>query len=72
MKLYQLGLLVTDGLQPGTLDEMTLQAIASFQQRMNEQYDLNLPGIDPTNPDAIIDTQTLQAIQQATPDMFAE
>ena len=51
---------------------MTLQAIASFQQRMNEQYDLNLPGIDPTNPDAIIDTQTLQVIQQATPDMFAE
>ena len=47
------------------LDSYTLQAIASFQQAMNEQYDLQLPGIDPTNPDSVVDEQTLLALQNA-------
>ena len=32
---------------------------------MNEQYDLQLPGIDPTNPDSVVDEQTLLALQNA-------
>ena len=60
MKLYQLQLLLNPETQQGVLDSYTLQAIASFQQAMNEQYDLQLPGIDPTNPDSVVDEQTLQ------------
>ena len=65
MKLYQLQLLLNPETQQGVLDSYTLQAIASFQQAMNEQYDLQLPGIDPTNPDSVVDEQTLLALQNA-------
>ena len=36
MKLYGLGLLSTDGLQAGILDQKALQVVAKFQTRMNE------------------------------------
>ncbi|MBQ8111502.1 MAG: peptidoglycan-binding protein [Clostridia bacterium] len=62
MRLYSLGLLSTDGLQPGVLDAPTLQAVAEFQTRMNEQYGAGLPVIDPGDPNAIIDEVTLQAL----------
>ena len=64
MKLYQLGLLSTDGVEVGVLDTATLQAIAGFQTYMNETYDMNLPVIDPSNPDSVIDAQTLSQLQQ--------
>ena len=32
---------------------------------MNENYDLQLPGIDPTDPNAIVDEQTLLLLQNA-------
>ena len=64
MKLYQLGLLSTVGLEPGELDTATLQAIASFQTYMNETYDMDLPVIDPSNADSVIDAATLAQLQQ--------
>lgn len=65
-KLYQLGLIVnTDEIQMGTFDAYTLQAIASFEAYVNEVYDAQLPGVDPTNPDTVIDAQTLALLQKA-------
>ena len=61
-RLYQLGLLSTEDLQPGVLDAPTLRAIASFQQYMNETYDMGLSVIDPENPDSLIDAKTLAQI----------
>lgn len=61
-RLYQLGLLSTEDLQPGVLDVPTLRAIASFQQYMNETYDMGLSVIDPENPDSVIDAKTLAQI----------
>ena len=64
-KLYQLQLLLNPEVQSGVLDSYTLQAIAGFEQYMNENYDLQLPGIDPTDPNAIVDEQTLLLLQNA-------
>ena len=62
MRLYSLGLLSTDGLEPGVLDAQTLQAVAEFQQRMNEQYEAGLELIDPADPTAVVDAVTVRAI----------
>ena len=62
MKLYSLGLLSTDGLEPGTLDEQTLRAVAEFQTRMNEQYGAEFEVIDPADPEAVVDAATVAAI----------
>ena len=70
MKLYQLQLLSTDGLQAGILDAPTLQAIARFQMFMNETYDMMLPVIDPANLNSIIDAETLAQLNAATLEMM--
>lgn len=62
MRLYSLGLLSTDGLEPGVLDQMTLQAVADFQSQMNEQNGTTLVVIDPTDPNAVIDVETLKLL----------
>ncbi|MBR1820874.1 MAG: peptidoglycan-binding protein, partial [Clostridia bacterium] len=61
LRLYSLGLLSGDA-EPGVLDQTTLGAIYEFQTRVNEQYELGLTVIDPTDPAAVIDGQTVQAI----------
>ena len=62
MKLYSLGLLSTDGLEPGVLDTQTLQAVAQFQQRINDQYEAGLEVVDPADSDAVVDAVTVSAI----------
>jgi len=62
MRLYALGLLSTDGLEPGVLDTSTLQAVALFQQRMNEQYGAGLTVIDPSDLTSEIDAATVRAL----------
>ena len=62
MRLYGLGLLSTDGLEPGVLDAQTLQAVAEFQKRMNEQYEAGLEIVDPADPAAAVDAVTVSAI----------
>lgn len=62
MRLYSLGLLSTDGLEPGVLDAQTLQAVAEFQTRMNEQYGAGLEVVDPADPAAVVDAVTVSAI----------
>lgn len=62
MKLYSLGLLSTEGLEPGVLDTQTLQAVAEFQQRMNDQYEAGLEIVDPADPAAVVDAVTVSAI----------
>lgn len=60
MRLYALGLLKnTSELTPGVLDAVTLTAVAEFQQLMNANYGANLSVVDPSNPDAAVDAQTL-------------
>lgn len=62
MRLYALGLLSTDGLEPGVLDVQTLQAVAEFQQRINDQYEAGLEVVDPADPAAVVDAVTVSAI----------
>ena len=62
MKLYSLGLLSTDGLEPGVLDEQTLQAVAEFQMRMNEQFNAGLEVVDPEDLTSVVDAITVRAI----------
>ena len=62
MRLYSLGLLSTDGLEPGVLDAQTLQAVAEFQQRVNDQYQAGLEIVDPADPAAVVDAVTVSAI----------
>jgi predicted phage tail protein len=62
MRLYSLGLLSTDGLEPGVLDVHTLQAVAEFQQRVNDQYEAGLEIVDPKDPAAVVDAVTVSAI----------
>ena len=62
MKLYSLGLLSTDGLEPGVLDEATLQAVAEFQTRMNDQFDAGLNVVDPDDLTSVVDSATVRAI----------
>jgi len=59
MRLYSLGLLSTDGLEEGILDQKTLQAVADFQTKVNEKMEAGLVVIDPADPNAVIDTDTL-------------
>ena len=46
----------------GVLDSITLQAVAEFQARANAQYDAGLPVIDPADPGAVVDMNTLSWI----------
>ena len=67
MKLYELELLVVDEkFVPGTLDELTLQAIAGFQQFMNETYGLELEVIDILDPEVVVDEETLLILKEIT------
>ena len=59
MRLYSLGVLSTDGLEEGILDQKTLQAIVDFQNKVNEHYEAGLIVIDPADPNVVIDTDTL-------------
>ena len=69
-KLYTLKLIPSaDSITPGTLDAVTLTAIADFQQLMNANFGAALPLIDPANPDLVVDSETLAMLQQYTPDM---
>ena len=62
MRLYSLGLLSPDGLEPGVLDERTLRAVAEFQQRVNENYDAGLDVVDPDDLTSVVDADTVRAI----------
>ena len=62
MKLYSLGLLSTDGLEPGVLDRQTLEAVAAFQMRVNEEYGLDLEVVDPDDLTSVVDAVTVRAI----------
>ena len=64
MRLYSLGLLSTDGLEPGVLDRATLEAVAEFQTRVNEMYEAGLTVVDPADPTSAVDVTTLRAIFQ--------
>ena len=55
--LYRRGLLNADDAQIDVLDEVTVEAITEFQRRVNAQYGLELPIIDPEDP--ILDSLTL-------------
>ena len=57
-QLYRLGVMAGEPEQ-GVLDSVTLQAVAEFQSRANDQYDAGLMVIDPRSPNAVIDTATL-------------
>lgn len=59
MRLYSLGLLSTDGLEEGILDQKTLLAVVDFQTKINEMYDAGLIVIDPADPNVVIDVDTL-------------
>ena len=61
MRLYSLGMLGSD-VEPGVLDQATLQAVYAFQMRMYEQYNMELGPIDPSDPDTVIDPDTVKAI----------
>ena len=61
MALYRYGLLNAQGIEPGVLDQGTLEAVAVFQARINEALGLDLPVIDPSTT-AAIDSQTLDML----------
>ena len=63
MRLYTQGVLAGDPEQ-GVLDEATLEAVAEFQRRANEQYGADLHVIDPSNPNSVIDVDTLHWLSQ--------
>ena len=58
MALYKHGLLNADSIEPGVLDEGTLQAVAAFQQKVNEVLGAGLHVIDPA-AESSVDDQTL-------------
>jgi hypothetical protein len=62
-QLYKLGVMGDEPTQ-GVLDEVTLQAVAEFQNRANEEFDAGLSVIDPENPDAEVDADTLHWISR--------
>ena len=64
MQLYSLGLLSVDGLEPGVLDKITLEAVAEFQRIMNEKENKGLEIIDPENTNAVIDGNTVRALME--------
>ena len=61
LRLYQLNVMPGEPEQ-GVLDRTTLQAVADFQQKVNEQYAAGLNVIDPSNPEAVVDVNTLSWI----------
>ncbi len=61
MALYQRGLLNTDTIEPGVLDQGTLEAVAAFQEMANADLDAGLTVIDPT-VDQFIDEATLKLL----------
>ena len=63
LRLYQLGMMAGEPEQ-GVLDRMTLQAVAEFQAKANEQYAAGLNVIDPSDPGAVIDVNTLSWISR--------
>jgi len=58
MALYRHGLIDADAAQIGVLDEVTLSAIASFQEKVNAYFGANLYIINPME-DRFIDQDTL-------------
>ena len=60
-QLYRLGVMAGEPEQ-GVLDRVTLQAVADFQRRANDQHEAGLPVIDPDDPEATVDVQTLEWI----------
>ena len=64
IRLYSLGLLSTEGTEIGALDQKTLQAVVVFQTMVNDKFGVSLPIVDPTDPYAQIDVQTLKALFQ--------
>ena len=50
--------------EQGVLDSVTLQAVAEFQSRANEQYDAGLHIIDPGDPGSVVDVNTLNWISR--------
>lgn len=58
MALYQRGLLNADYIEPGVLDQGTMEAVAAFQEMANDDLGANLTVIDPT-VDLFIDEATL-------------
>jgi len=44
------------------LDQKTLQAVAEFQTRMNEEYGAGLSVVDPDNPASVVDAATVSAL----------
>lgn len=67
MALYKYGLLNSDGVEAGVLDLGTLEAVAQFQQRLNEVIGLNLPVLNPET-DQFIDPETLDYLLYQTLD----
>lgn len=63
MRLYAQRVLAGDP-EEGVLDEVTLEAVAEFQRRANEQYDAGLRVIDPSDPNPVIDADTLHWLSQ--------
>ena len=62
VKLYKMGIMDDQEAEQGVLDEATLRAVAEFQNRANEQFDAGLRVIDPDNPRAVVDVNTLEWI----------
>jgi len=58
MALYSYGLLNTDSAQQGVLDQGTLEAVAAFQQLVNEYYGAGLGVLDPATA-SFVDGDTL-------------
>ena len=61
LRLYSMGLLSPDA-QEGVLDAQTLQAVAEFQTRMNEQQDAGFDVVDPGDLSSVVDAATVSAI----------
>ncbi len=61
--LYKFGLINSDEVKAGVLDEITIEAVIRFQQRVNEVYGIELEVIDPNTWDNIfIDERTLDCL----------
>lgn len=69
--LYQYGLLNVDAIEPGVLDAGTLEAVAAFQQKLNETMDAGIYVIDP-EVDASIDEVTLYYLLYQTLDFSGQ
>ena len=62
-QLYRLGVMAGEPEQ-GVLDSVTLQAVAEFQSRANDQYGAGLMVVDPGSPNAVVDVATLNWIER--------